>query len=220
PSLTISEAGVVVLLLAVLPLMLRALLAVPMLAPLDPAEGWNAAHALALIAGQPLYPPPQSLMVNNAPPVSFYLVGGLARHSHDPIVMGRWLSMLAFVATSLGIAGALRLMRCHWTPAVFGGLFFAAVLLVTSRYAGANDPQLLAHALQMAALMLMLRDKLVVAAALFAVSLFFKHTLVALPLAGALWLIWQDYRSGFSFLLWTMASVLAFLIGFQLHFHL
>ena len=220
PSLTISEAGVFILLVAVLPLLLRTLLAVPVMAPLDPAEGWNAAHALAVIAGQPLYPSPQSLMVNNAPPLSFYLVGGLARHSHDPIVIGRWLSMLAFVATGMGIAAALRLMRCHWTPAVFGGLFFAAALLVTSRYAGANDPQLLAHALQMAALVLMLREKLVVAAALFAISLFFKHTLVALPLAGALWVIWQDYRSGFSFLLWTAASVLAFLIAFQLHFHL
>jgi hypothetical protein len=220
PSLTISEAGIFVLLLAVLPLVLRALLAVPVMAPLDPAEGWNAAHALAVIAGQPLYPAPQSLMVNNAPPLFFYLVAGLARHSHDPIVIGRWLSMLALVATSMGIAGALRLMRCNGMPAIFGGLFFAAVLLVTSRQAGVNDPQLLAHALQMAALVLLLREKLVLAAALFAVSLFFKHTLVALPLAGAVWLIWQDYRSGFSFLLWTAATVLALLIGFQLHFHL
>jgi hypothetical protein len=220
PSLTISEAGVFVLLLAVLPLLLRNLLAIPVIAPLDPNEGWNAAHALALMAGQPLYPPPQSLMVNNYPPLSFYLVSGLAGHSHDPIVIGRWLSMLAFVATGAGIAAALRLMRCHWAPAAFGGLFFAAVLLIASDYVGMDDPQLLGHGLQLIALILLLREKLIAAAALFAISLFIKHNLVALPLAGALWLIWQDYRYGFAFLLWTAATVLALLIGFQLHFHL
>jgi len=190
------------------------------IAPLDPNEGWNAAHALALLAGQPLYPPPQSLMVNNYPPFSFYLVSGLARQSHDPIIIGRWLSLLAFVGTGAGIAAALRLMRCHWGPAAFGGLFFAAVLLIASDYVGMDDPQLLGHLVQLIALSLLLRERLIAAAALFAISLFIKHNLLALPLAGALWLIWQDYRSGFAFLLWTAATVLALLIAFQLHFHL
>jgi hypothetical protein len=219
PSFSISEAGIFVLLLAVVPLLLRNLLAIPALVPFDPSEGWRAAHALALIAGQPLYPPPQALMVNNEPPLSFYLVGALARH-HDPILVGRWLSLLALVATGTGITGALRLMRCQWAPAAFGGLFFAAVLLITAGPAGMNDPQILGHALQVFALILLLRERLIVAAVLFALSLFIKHNLLALPLAGALWLIWQDYRAGFSFLLWTAAMVLALLIGFQLHFHL
>jgi hypothetical protein len=219
PSFSISEAGIFVLLLAVVPLLLRNLLAIPALVPFDPSEGWHAAHALALIAGQPLYPPPQALMVNSEPPLSFYLVGALARH-HDPILVGRWLSLLALIATSTGIAGALRLMRCHWPPAAFGGLFFAAVLLITAGPAAMNDPQILGHALQVFALILLLRERLIVSAVLFALSLFIKHNLLALPLAGALWLIWQDYRAGFSFLLWTAAVVLALLIGFQLHFHL
>lgn len=220
PSLTISEAGILVLLLAILPLLFRNLLAIPVIAPLDPNEGWNAAHALALIAGHALYPPPQSLMVNNYPPLSFYLVAAIARHSHDPIVIGRWLSVLALVGTSAGIAIALRMMRCHWASATFGGLFFAAVLLVTSDYVGMNDPQILGHFLQVIALLLMLRERLIASAALFALSLFIKHNLLALPLASALWLIWQDYRSGFSFLLWMAAMVLALLIAFQLHFRL
>ena len=60
PSLSISEAALAVLLLAVLPLFVRNLLAIPVIAPLDPNEGWNAAHTLAVMAGQALYPPPQS----------------------------------------------------------------------------------------------------------------------------------------------------------------
>jgi hypothetical protein len=220
PSLSIGEAALAILLLAVLPLFVRNLLAIPVLAPLDPNEGWNAAHTLALMAGQALYPPPQSLMVNNYPPLSFYLMAALTRHGHDVIVMGRWLSMLAFVATGACIGLALRSMRCHWTAAAFGALFFMALLLITSDYAGINDPQLLGHALQLAALLLLLREKLILSALLFAVSLGIKHNLLALPLASAAWLIWQDYRTGFSFLLWIAAVVLALLIAFQLHFDL
>src|SRR5580765_3083964 len=93
-----------VLALLTLALLARNVLAIPVLAPLDPNEGWNAAHALALLAGHGLYPPPQSLMVNNYPPLSFYLVAGLARQSHDAILIGRWLSLLAFVTTGTGIA--------------------------------------------------------------------------------------------------------------------
>ena len=220
PSLSISEAALAILLLAVLPLFVRNLLAIPVLAPLDPNEGWNAAHALALMAGQALYPPPQSLMVNNYPPLSFYLLAALTHHGHDVIVMGRWLSMLAFVATGACIGLALRSMRCHWIAAAFGALFFAGMVLITSDYAGINDPQLLGHALQLAALLLLLRERLILSALLFAVSLGIKHNLLALPLASALWLIWQDYRTGFSFLLWMAAAVLALLIAFQLHFGL
>jgi hypothetical protein len=218
PSLSISEASLAVLLLAVLPLFVRNLLAIPVLVPLDPNEGWNAAHTLAVMAGQALYPPPQSLMVNNYPPLSFYLMAALTRHGHDVILMGRWLSMLAFVATGACIALTLRFMRCHWIAAAFGGLFFSAVVLITSDYAGMNDPQLLGHALQLAALLLLLRERLILSALLFVVSLSIKHNLLALPLASAAWLIWQDYRAGFSFLLWMAAAVLALLIAFQLHF--
>ena len=220
PSLSISEAALAILLLAVLPLFVRNLLAIPVLVPLDPNEGWNAAHTLAVMAGQALYPPPQSLMVNNYPPLSFYLMAALTRHGHDVIVVGRWLSMLAFVATGACIGLTLRFMRCHWTAAAFGALFFAGVVLITSDYAGINDPQLLGHALQLAALLLLLRERLILSALLFAVSLGIKHNLLALPLASAAWLIWQDYRTGFSFLLWTAAAVLALLIAFQLHFDL
>ena len=109
-------AALAVLLLAVLPLAVRNLLAIPVLAPLDPNEGWNAAHTLALMAGHALYPPPQSLMVNNYPPLSFYLVAALTRHGHDDaVIAGRMLSLLAFLATGAGIALVLRQMGCHWT---------------------------------------------------------------------------------------------------------
>ena len=55
--------------LLVVALLARNILAIPSLVPLDPNEGWNAAHTLSLLAKGALYPPPDSLMVNNYPPL-------------------------------------------------------------------------------------------------------------------------------------------------------
>ena len=75
--------------LATLVLLARNILAIPAHVPLDPNEGWNAAHALAAMAGHGLYPPPQALMVNNYPPLSFYLIGAVAGAGHDVLAAGR-----------------------------------------------------------------------------------------------------------------------------------
>src|SRR5205823_14541124 len=61
--------------------------------------------------------------------------------------------------------------------------FFAAVLLLFSDYVGINDPQLMGHAMQVAALLLLLREPretsfVVLASILFAGSLFTKHSLI------------------------------------------
>ncbi|HEY6578872.1 MAG TPA: hypothetical protein VIY09_06080, partial [Rhizomicrobium sp.] len=55
----------------------RAIAIAPLHVPLDPDEGWNAYNAVAAMAGRGLYPAASSLMVNNYPPLSFYLVGCL-----------------------------------------------------------------------------------------------------------------------------------------------
>ena len=200
--------------LAVLWLLARNTLAIPAHVPLDPNEGWNAAHAIVAA----LYPPPQALMVNNYPPLSFYLIRAVIRHGGDPVIAGRWISLAAFFGTGAGIAAVLRAMECSWRGIALAVLFFAAVLLIASDYVGMNDPQLLGHALQIAALFLLLRERPILSALLFAVSLFVKHNLLALPLASAAWLVLLDRRAGFEFLLWGMAFVLAGLVGFQLGF--
>src|SRR5882757_8831877 len=126
--------------LAVLALLARNILAIPLLVPLDPNEGWNAAHALAAIAGHALYPRadsfPGSLMVNNYPPLSFYLVGELGRLTGDPVIAGRILSLSAFVAACGGIALVLRHMERGGRARLFAVLFFAATLLIASNYVG------------------------------------------------------------------------------------
>jgi hypothetical protein len=107
-------------------------------------------------------------------------------------------------------------MACGLRATVSGTLFFAALLLITSDYVGMDDPQLLGHAVQLGALLLLLRERVMVAAALFALSLFIKHNLVVLPLAAGLLL--QDRRAGVHFLLWGLAFALSGLVLFQLVF--
>lgn len=204
--------------LVALALLTRNILAIPAHVPLDPNEGWNGAHALAAMAGHSLYPPPQDLMVNNYPPLSFYLIGALARHGGDVIITGRWVALVSYLGVAVGIAAVLQKMDCRPHAALLGTLFFAALLLITSDYVGMDDPQLLGHAVQIGALLLLLRERVMVAAALFAASLFIKHNLLAMPLAAGLWLLLQERRVGLHFLLWGLAFVLTGLILFQLRF--
>ncbi|HVW72777.1 MAG TPA: hypothetical protein VHC39_04000, partial [Rhizomicrobium sp.] len=121
-----------------------------------------------------------------------------------------------FLACAISIEALLRRMECGLRAIILGTLFFAALLLIASDYVGMDDPQLLGHAVQLGALLLLLRERGTIAAALFAVSLFIKHNLLALPLAAGLWLLLQDRRAGLHFLLWGLAFVLSGLVLFQL----
>ena len=199
-------------------LLIRNILAIPAHVPLDPNEGWNAAHALSLLARQALYPPPQSLMVNNYPPLSFYLVGALSRLTGDAIIAGRILALLSFLGACGGIALMLRQMACGARACLVAALFFAATLLIASDYVGMDDPQLLGHAVQLAALLLLLREKILVAALVFAVSLFLKHNLLALPLTAAVWLFGRDRHQAWRFLLCGLAAMGLGLILFRLFY--
>jgi hypothetical protein len=189
-------AAIALLALIVLSLLLRNALAIPAHVPLDPNEGWNAAHAMAA----QLYPPSGSLMVNNYPPLSFYLVRAVTPLTGDAIVAGRIIAMAAFLLVCAGIAAALRTMGTDRRGAALAAVFFAATLLVASDYVGMDDPQLLGHAVQIAALLILLRGQVMAAAVLFTASLFVKHNLLALPLAAGLWLCLADRRAGLRFI--------------------
>jgi hypothetical protein len=182
-------------------LLARNLLAIPVLAPLDPNEGWNAAHALSLLAKSALYPPPGRLTVNNYPPLSFYLVAALTRLTGDAVIAGRVLSLASFLCVCAGIALIGRKMGCGARASLCATVFFALLLLAGSDYVAMADPQLLGHAIQLAGLLLLMRGRIMTAATVFAVSLFVKHNLLALPLAATAWLLWRDRRSALHFVL-------------------
>src|SRR6185503_3767237 len=147
PATALVWSAIGVLALAALFLLLRNSVAIPSLVALDPNEGWNAAHTIALMTGHSLYP--AGLMVNNYPPLSFYAVAALATLTGDAVIAGRLLSLLSFLATCALIAAITRRMGAGLPGMLTAVVFFAAVLLIASDYVGMDDPQLLGHALQL-----------------------------------------------------------------------
>jgi Dolichyl-phosphate-mannose-protein mannosyltransferase len=182
--------------------------------PLDPNEGWNAYLAAAAMAGHP-YPDPHGYFVNNYPPLSFYLVGVAGRIIGDNVVAGRIISLVAFLCVTAGIFQTARIMGCRATHAALASLLFMAWLIVGSDYVGMNDPQMLGHALEIAALLLVLKKfpNDIAAAVLFALALFVKHNLVAMPAAVAIWLLLLDRARARRFI---GAGMTSFLLGLVL----
>ena len=197
-------------------LLLRDAFAVAAHVPLDPNEGWNAYLAHAAISGSPLYP--QGLMINNYPPLSFYIVGALGRITGDPIVAGRLVSLISFFAIAGAMVAILREMGATVLASLFASLFFAVGLLAASDYVAMDDPQLLGQALQLIGLSLLLQPRrdLFLAALLMAAGLFVKHNLLALPLASALWLFGRDRQDGIRFAATGLVLCLAGLVAARL----
>jgi len=188
--------------------------------PLDPNEGWNAYHAAAAMGAGPLYPGPQSFMINNYPPLSFYFVGALGGVFGDNIIAGRIVSLLSLVAVAFGIFSAACRMGCTRAQAQFAALFFVGGLLAFTDYVGMDDPQMLAHAIAMAGFLVLLReprDTVAVAAAalLFVVAAFVKHNVVAMALGMTAWLAIYDRRAALHFVVSGLAFLLFGLVVFR-----
>lgn len=186
--------------------------------PFDPNEGWNAYFAQAAMATGSPYPAATSLMVNNYPPLSFYLIGALAWPLGDAVIAGRLVALAALIATALGIARAARLMGCSRIEAAFAALLFAGGVMFTTDYAGMDDPQMLGHAVAMGGLLLALQEprtprSMLLSALLFVVAFFIKHNLVVLPLAAAAWLALAERRQATAF---AMSGAIALLLGMGL----
>ncbi|HWE07478.1 MAG TPA: hypothetical protein VG274_12260 [Rhizomicrobium sp.] len=201
----------------------RAIAVLPLHVSLDPNEGWNAYHAAAAIAGHGLYPSAAGLMANNYPPLSFYLVGALGRLLGDHIIAGRVISLASFLCCSWFIAIAIGRMKGAWQASTFAPLLFAGILLVTSDYVGMDDPELFGHALQLAALLFLLREPrgasaIFASACLFVAGGFVKHNLFALPLAAQIWLALYDRRNALRFAVWIAALSVAGLLAFRVTF--
>ena len=164
-------------------------------------EGWNAYHADAAMGAAALYPATDTLIVNNYPPLSFYVVGTIAKMTGiDALYVGRALSLLAVVALGGLIARVIGLLGGGRAGAAVGGLWFIAVMArAFTRFVGMNDPQLVGHALMVAALAWFLardargRSAVPPVLAMAAVG-FYKHNIVAVPVTALLWLAIHDWR--------------------------
>jgi hypothetical protein len=180
----------------------------------QPNEGWNAIHAMHAFGPQ-LYPPRDSFIINNYPPLWFYLTGALAKNFGDPIFPGRVLAFLAFNVTAVAIFVALRALDTTITAACIGALTFIVILAgLLGMYVGLSEPQMMAHAFCTSGVALALgaktRAKIMVGAAMVVTGFLFKHTVVALPIALTVWMF-QNRRPLFS--TWLNTTVLLSIVA-------
>src|SRR5712691_3471972 len=163
-------------------------------------EGWNAYYADAAVGGGTLYPSPDTLIVNNYPPLSFYALGYLGKIFGDPLYVGRVLSLLATLGLGVLIARVVREIGAGWAGAALAGLWFVATMARSyNRFVGMNDPQLAGQLVMVAALLwFLVRDKAGKSAEppilLMALAGFWKHNIIAVPATVLLWLLLRDGR--------------------------
>lgn len=165
-------------------------------------EGWNAYHADAAMRGAQLYPPPDGLVANNYPPLSYFLIGWLGRLFGDPLYVGRALSLLAALGIGAAAAAVVRqlggtraacLIACFW--------FIATMARFFEYYVGMNEPQLLGLAVMSAGLVWFLKRHgegraVEPAVLLMVLAGFIKHNFITVPLVALIWLTLDNWRLG------------------------
>jgi hypothetical protein len=160
---------------------------------IDVNEAWNAYHADAARSGGVLYPNADSLTANNYPPLSFYLIGAVSALGGDAILVGRLLSLLAVPIASGALASCVLALGGTRISATVAALWYVATMYrCFDVYVGMNDPQLPATAGMVCALAWLLHrfargrtpDPAIL---LMGLAGFYKHTLVATPIAGLLY---------------------------------
>ena len=157
-------------------------------------EPWNAWFTDRLLAGGSPYPSADELVVNNYPPLSFYLTALAAQMTGDTIFAGRLIALFSTGLAALAAGLCIRALGGSRAAAAFGGLWLLATLSrFFTLYAGVHDPSLPALALMglgLAYFLYLARAGRAVepAIALMVVAGFVKHTMPEYPLAALIWL--------------------------------
>lgn len=153
-------------------------------------EGWNVYYAAAVAGGHSPYANASGLIPLNYPPLSFLLIGGLARWvTGDPLVTGRVLSLVGLLVTGASLGVALR--RGGWSVygAVFASLLCLGLFAARAKdYVGMDDPQLLAQLFTTGGFLMYVFGRSVgvrylASTLLVVLGLLIKDSLFAVPLA-------------------------------------
>ena len=185
-------------------------------------EGWDARHALNAFS-RALYPAKPALILNNYPPLWFYLTGWLGQVFGDPIFPGRWVAFAAFAAVAVEIFALCRRLSVGAAASLVGTLgFLVTVEGFYAQWVGLAEPQMLAHALATGAAALLVGAKSKAAARLAALltvaALLVKQVVVGLPIACTLWLLLRRRKLAFTWIATgayaSVAAVAALLLAY------
>ena len=177
-------------------------------------EGWNAYRDRMAAGFHPLYADPPTVWITNYPFLSFHLVGLLGTAIGNVVLAGRVAALLSLLAAAALTAAAVRTIAGSRSAGAVAGLCLLLwVATLTPERRAMDDPGLLAVACATLALLAAIRGRtsqrwLVLSGATFAIALFVKQDVVALPIAVGLdLLVGRRWRS---FLLWAgVASIAA-----------
>lgn len=173
-------------------------------------EGWNALHALNVLGPAPLYPPADSLLGNNYPPLSYYVLAALGALLGDHIVAGRVVALVSLLVVSVNLGLLVVRFGASRPAAAWASLLFLGLAAAHFRdYVAMNDPQWLGHALMTSGFVILLRRSegrgaLVLGATLMVAAGLVKHVLLPLPVATAVWLALYRRRD---FYVWLATGV-------------
>jgi hypothetical protein len=189
--------------------LLEPLLTLRRFIPLDPNEGWNAFFSRIALAGGNLYPAGASLVTNNYPPLSFYVVGIGGLITGDNIFAGRAIALLSMLIVAGNLYYWLRATGSAARIALLGAaVFLAFAVTYGGEYVAIDDPQWLAHAIMTTGLVVLWRGnastRAIVAASLLMVAAgLTKHLLIPIPIAVTFWLM---TRSKSAFATWLLSA--------------
>ena len=183
-------------------------------------EGWNAYRQSMASQGRPLYGSPPGLWVTNYPPLSFHIIGWLGASIGNMVLAGRLVAFAGLAGTAALAGATVRAASGSMRGGVYAGLcLFVWIATSTPERRAANDPELLAAAIASFGLFAYVRAPRslgwpVLSALSFAVALFTKQDLLALPLSvGIHLLLTRNWRA---FAAWAAAGLLAAILLLEL----
>ena len=181
--------------------------------PVDNNEGWNAYHAQLALSGGDLYPPADSLISTNYPPLSFFMVGFAGKLIGDNIIAGRLISILSLLAVAINVFWLTRLLGGERFFAAFSSLLFLLYVGANAAvYVAMNDPQWLGQAFTTsgAVFFLIAQERkqpmryVLASSLLCVIGVLIKQNLVVLPLVLFVWSLFNGRRHLWA---WTLLSV-------------
>jgi hypothetical protein len=187
--------------------------------PLDPNEGWNAFFSQTALAGGNLYPGGASLITNNYPPLSFYVVGLVGLMTGDNIFAGRLVALISMLVVAANLYYWLRASGSASRFALLGAaVFLAFAVTYGGEYVAIDDPQWLAHAIMTTGLVVLWRGKtstraIIAASILMVAAGLTKHLLIPVPIAVTFWLM---RRSKSAFITWIGSCAIVVGVSFVL----
>ncbi|NIQ13366.1 MAG: hypothetical protein GTO02_02835 [Candidatus Dadabacteria bacterium] len=212
----IKWLNIILLSLLILAIILPCIIRIGFKFSIDYNEGWNVYHGIRAVSEIAFYNDVPKWTPINYPPLSFYFVGFFGKLFGNPLLAGRFISILSLIITGFIVADIVRKSGGDSYSSVFSGLFCMALFSTyATHYVGMNDPQMLGHVFMMIGFLIYsysFKNNLFLVALFFSLGLFTKHNLIALPIAVILDLLIRSRKDFVKFIISFSLIVLGFLI--------